>query len=94
MPARARRFSVRSLNDVLVTRPTPPDIRAGKRAQGPLDERLLELELLEVLGLHRPELGQAGLDRVDRRAAGEPEEDQQDGAGRDAGDERGEEGIG
>ena len=67
------------------------DIRArqarGERPQGPLDERLLELELLEVLGLHRPELGQAGLDRVDRRAAGQAEDDEQDGAGREGGDD-------
>ena len=34
-----------------------------------------------------PELGQAGLDRVDRRAAGQAEDDQQDGAGRDGRDE-------
>ena len=57
---------------------------AGRqRAQGALDERLLELELLEVLGLHRAELGQPGLDRIDRRAAGQAEDDEQDGGGRD-----------
>ena len=65
-----------------------PRDRAGQarreRAEGPLEERLLELELLEVLGLHRPELGQAGLDRVDRRAAGEAQEDEQDRQGGDA----------
>ena len=89
LPASARRFSVWSLNDGLVTRDTLPDSRAGERAQGPLDERLLELELLEVLRLHRPELGQAGLDRIDRRAADQPDDDQQDGGGRDAGDQDG-----
>ena len=47
---------------------------------------LLELELLEVLGLHRAELGQAGLDRVDRRAAGKAEDDQEDRSGREGGD--------
>ena len=83
LPASARRFSVRSLNDELVTRATAAGHPGGQRAQRPLDERLLELELLEVLGLHRPELGQPGLDRVDRRAAGQPDEDQQDRAGRD-----------
>ena len=40
-----------------------------------------------------PELGQAGLDRVDRRAAGQAHDDQEDGAGRDAGDEDGKDGI-
>ena len=78
MPASARRFSVRSLNDALVTRGHAAGQAGGERAQRPLEERLLELELLEVLGLHRPELGQAGLDRVDRRAAGEPDDDEQD----------------
>ena len=54
---------------------------ADQRAQGPLEERLLELELLEVLGLHRAELGQAGLDRVDRRV-------RRPGRGRSAGSRR------
>ncbi len=90
MPASARRFSVRSLNEVLVTRETLPDRRMRERAQGPLDERLLELELLEVLGLHRPELGQPGLDRVDRRAAGQPDDDEEDGAGGEGRDDDGE----
>ena len=53
----------------------------GERAQGPFHERLLELELLEVLGLHRPELGQPGLDGIDRRAARQPDDDEEDGAG-------------
>ena len=86
LPARASRFSVRSENDVLVTRETPARQARGQRTQGPLDERLLELEVLEVLGLHRPELGQPCLDRVDGRAAGEPDEDQEDGAGRERGE--------
>ena len=64
-----------------------PDRRPASGRSGPLDERLLELELLEVLGLHRPELGQAGLDRVDRRRAGEAQDDEQDGAGREGGDD-------
>ena len=64
----------------------------GERAEGPFEERLLELELLEVLGLHRPELGQAGLDRVDRRAAGETDDDEQDAAGRERGDDDREDG--
>ena len=91
LPASARRFSVVSVKDDEVTRATcEPDRPARQRAQRPLDERLLELELLEVLGLHRPELGQAGLDRVDRRAAGQPEDDQEDGAASEGGDEDGE----
>ena len=78
LPARASRFSVRSLNDAAGDPRHAARQAVGERAQGPLEERLLELELLEVLGLHRPELGQAGLDRVDRRAAGEADEDEQD----------------
>ena len=61
-----------------------------ERPQRPVDERLLELELLEVLRLHRPELGEAGLDRVHRRVAGEPDDDQEDGAGGDERDDDGE----
>ena len=61
----------------------------GQRAQGPLEERLLELELLEVLGLHGPELGQPGLDRVDRRAAGESDDDEKDRAGGEGRDDDG-----
>ncbi len=67
LPASASRFSVRSLKDELVTRATLPGQPVRQRAQRPLDERLLELELLEVLGLHRPELGQPSLDGVHRR---------------------------
>jgi len=52
---------------------------ARQRAEGPLEERRLELELFEVLGLHGPELGQAGLDRIDGRAADESEDDEEDG---------------
>ena len=94
LPARARRFSVCWVNDVA----GDPRHRAGQpaheRAEGAVEERLLELELLEVLGLHGAELGQAGLDRVNRRVAGEPDDDQQDGAGRDGGDEEGDGSIG
>jgi hypothetical protein len=50
---------------------------------------LLELELLEILGLHRAELGQPGLDRVDRPAAGEADDDEDDSRGGDARDEEG-----
>ena len=63
LPASASRFSVFSVNDELAMLENRPDSRVGQRAQRSFDERLLELELLEVLGLHRPELGQAGLDR-------------------------------
>ena len=94
LPARARRFSVRSENDVLVTRATLPDRRAASGRRVRSMNGCLELELLEVLGLHRPELGQAGLDRVDRRVAGEADEDEQDGAGRDGRDEDRKDGIG
>ncbi len=51
---------------------------AHERPQRPLEEGLLELDLLEVLGLHRPELGQPGLDGIDGRAAGEPQGDEDD----------------
>ncbi len=88
LPASARRFSVRSVNEDEVD-PRHPAGQAGRqRAHRPLDERLLELELLEVLGLHGAQLRQAGLDRVDRRAAGQPEDDEQDRSRRERGDER------
>ena len=90
LPARARRFSVRSENDVLVTRDMVPDRRWRERTQRALDERRLKLEFLEVLGLHGPELGQACLDRVDRRTAGEADDDEQDAAGRNSRDDDGE----
>ena len=61
----------------------------GQRSDGALEEGLLELELLEVLGLHRAELGEPGLDRVDRLAAGEADDDEDDGRGGDAGDDEG-----
>ena len=45
------------VNDVLAIRDIAPGQPGGERAQRPLDERLLELELLEVLGLHRARAG-------------------------------------
>ena len=92
LPARASRFSVRSPNDELVTRDNGPGHAGGQRAQGPLEERLLQLELLEVLGLHRAELGQASLDRVDRRPPARPKKIRRIGGGRDGGDEDGKDG--
>ena len=64
----------------------------GDRTEGPLEEGRLELQLLEVLRLHRAQLGQPGLHGVDRRAAGEPEGDQQDGPRRGGGDKDRDEG--
>ena len=61
----------------------------GERAQGPFHERRLELELLEVLGLHRAQLREPGLHRIDRRAAGQAQDDQEDGTRREGGDEDG-----
>ena len=60
-----------------------------QRTQRPLHERRLELELLEVLGLHRPELGQARLDGIDRRTPREAEDDEEDRSGRECGDDDG-----
>ncbi len=91
-PASASRFSVRSVNDELVTRETDPDSRADKRSQGSLDERRLELELLEVLGLHRSELRQPRLDRIHGRAARQRKHDQQDRPGGDGRDDDGQDG--
>ena len=87
LPARASRFSVRLLERAARDPRHPAGQPAGERAERPLEERRLELELLEVLGLHRAQLGQPGLDRVDRRAAGEAHGDEQDGSRRGGGDE-------
>src|SRR6266550_8285608 len=47
--------------------PRNPTRHGGREgAKGSLDERLLKLELLEILGLHRSELRESGLDRIDR----------------------------
>ena len=56
-----------------------------QRAQHALEERLLELELLERLRLD-DQLLESGLDGVLRRAPGEPVGDQQDGDSRQAGE--------
>ena len=45
--------------------PARPRQPRDERAQGPLCERLLQLELFEVAGLDVPQLSQSGLDRVD-----------------------------
>ena len=52
-----------------------------------LEERLLQLELLERLGLD-DELLQARLDGVLRRAGREADGEEQDGCGRQAGDDQ------
>jgi len=55
LPAIASAFSVVWENDVVASR--RPCLRSGReRPERALEERLLELDLLQVLGLHRPEL--------------------------------------
>src|SRR5664279_1590890 len=63
---------------------------SGQRAHRPLQERHLELELLQVLGLHGAELGEPGLDGVDGSTARQAKDDQQDcpGSGRGDKDDR------
>jgi hypothetical protein len=62
----------------------------GERLHGPVEERLLELELLEVLRGHRPELVEAGPERVLATGAGDAEDDEHDGDRRDGADDEGE----
>ena len=89
LPAIARRFSVRSLNELEVIRATAPDRRGGERLDRAVEERLLELQLLEVLGRHLAELREAGLERVLLARAGDAERDQDDGDGGGCGDDDG-----
>ncbi len=59
--------------------------QTGKEGtHGPLEERRLQLELLEVLGLHRPELRQSRLNRVDGALTGKANEKEQDPEGENA----------
>ena len=85
LPASASRFSVRSLNDLALVDDQPVGERRAQRSQRPLDERRLQLELFEVLGLHRPKLREPGLDGVDRARCAQRVHDQRHGA---AGGER------
>ena len=64
LPAMSRRFSVRLTLDGLAKRCATPERPLGHRAQGALEERLLELDLLQRPGLHRAQLRQARLDRI------------------------------
>ena len=61
----------------------------GERPDRAIEERRLELQLLEVLGRHLAELREPGLERVRLARAGDAEGDQEDGHGRGAGDEDG-----
>ena len=56
LPAIASRFSVRLTFDGLAKRWATPDRRVASGPQGALEERLLELDLLERPGLHRAQL--------------------------------------
>ena len=88
LPARASRFSVVSVNDAeLVTRATEPDSRPASGRSVRSRNGCCSSSSSRFLACIGPELGQAGLDRVDRRVAGQPDDDQQDGAGRECGDE-------
>ena len=78
---------MRSLNELEVIRATAPDRRAGERPDRAVEERLLELQLLEVLGRHLAELREPGLERVRLARAGDAERDHEDRDGRDGRDD-------
>ena len=61
----------------------------GERLDRAVEERLLELQLLEVLRRHLAELREPRLERVRLARAGDAERDQEDGHGRGGGDEDG-----
>ena len=82
------------MNDELVTRDDRPDRRAASGRRVRSKNGCWSSSSSRFLACIVPELGQAGLDRVDRRAAGEPEDDQQDGAGGEGRDDDRKMGIG
>ena len=85
LPASASRFSAVSADEALLRRDAGPRKSGDERAQGAFGEGLLELELFEVASLDVAQLSQPGLDRIDRSAAGESHEDQEDPEARHAG---------